>query len=82
MTAAIQDNSNRQAAITNLLLKTKRLAAAEEKKNQLHAEWCEAVYVANRSGVSYQELANLTGKSYPRIDQVIRAERKRRGELA
>lgn len=81
MTAVLQDR-DRQSAIRTLLTKTRRLLAAEQKKHTVYAEWCAAVYDANRSGVSYREIAELTNKSDPRIDQVIRAERKRRGELA
>lgn len=66
----------------SLLRLTQELEVAREKRDDRYAEWSRAVYLANRSGVSYPRIAEMTNRSVARIEQVIREERRRRGEIA
>jgi hypothetical protein len=62
-----------------LVRKAAKKAATEVKMTEANAEWESAVFDAQCAGLTYPEIAALSGKSRVRIDQVIRFQRIARG---
>lgn len=76
MTAAERKEARRETAMARLTDVTSERVAAEDRAARLRRKQFTYILRSHKAGLTYREIAQITGLTEIRIAQILRAERE------